>query len=246
MTHEQVRELLPEHLLGSLPELDDASVRRHLRGCAECRAERTRLEDGVAALSYATEQEPPEELRDQVLSVLADEWNAPAEAPTSSPPSAGSRSSPWRWLAVAAVVVLIGVSAGWGVAQARRADRLAADASSYQSLLATLGGKEFRIGTIHSADGADMAGTVLLYDGEPGEDWNSWGIVMAHSSAYEGDARAMLLSTDGRTMELPPLRFTNGEAATWLVTHQDLTGFDQLVITSPDGSVLANARIVEA
>ena len=26
MTHEQVRELLPEHLLGSLPELDDAFI----------------------------------------------------------------------------------------------------------------------------------------------------------------------------------------------------------------------------
>jgi len=56
----------------------------------------------------------------------------------------------------------------------------------------------------------------------------------------------MLLGTDGRSKELPPLHFTNGEASSWLITHEDLTGLDQLVITSPDGSVLANARIVEA
>jgi anti-sigma factor RsiW len=245
MTHEQVREQLPEHLLGSLPEKDDAAIRRHLRGCAECRAERARLEDGVAALSYVTEQEPPEELKEQVLGVLSDEWDAP-EAPEAP---AGRNEVPrptWRWLAVAAAIVLIAISAGWGVGQARRADRLQADASSYQTLLATLGGKEFRLGTIHSADGAAMEGTVMLYDGEPGEDWNSWGVVMARSPSYEGEARAMLVGTDGRTLELPPLRYVNGEASAWVVTHDDLTSFDQLVITGPDGSVLANARIVEA
>jgi len=69
---------------------------------------------------------------------------------------------------------------------------------------------------------------------------------MARSSTYDGDARAMLVGSDGRTMELPSLRFTSGEASSWLVTHDDLTGFDQLVITSPDGSVLASARIAEA
>jgi anti-sigma factor RsiW len=235
MTHEQVREQLPEHLLGSLTDIDDAAIRRHLRGCAECRDERTRLEDGIAALSYAAEQDPPEELRDRVLEVLADEWDAPEE-PEVAPHPARAPRAPWRWLAVAAAIVLIAVSAGWGVAQARHANRVQADASSYQTLLASLGGKEFRVGTINSADGVQMYGTVVLYDGKQGQDWNSWGLTMVHSQSYTGEARAMLLGSDGRTLELPPLRFTN----------EDLTPFDQLVITSPDGSVLANARIVDA
>jgi anti-sigma factor RsiW len=243
MTHEDVREQLPEHLLGSLPETDDAAIRRHLRGCAECRAERVRLEDGIAALSFATEQEPPEDLRDGVLAVLADEWRDPE---VDEPATRHQRQTTWRWLAVAAAFVLVAVSAGWGIAQAQRADRLQADASSYQSLLATLGGKEFRLGTINSADGAAMSGTVVLYDGEPGQDWSSWGIVLVHSPTYQGEARAMLLGDDGATLELPPLRFDNGEAATWLVTHEDLTGYDRLVVTSPQGDVLANASIVEA
>ena len=82
MTCEEVRDLLPEHLLGSLDDTSDARVRKHLRGCADCRAERMRLEDGVAALSHAThEQDPPEELRRHVLDVLSEEWDAPGEQP---------------------------------------------------------------------------------------------------------------------------------------------------------------------
>ncbi len=138
------------------------------------------------------------------------------------------------------------MSIGWGASQTRRADTLAADASSYQSLLDTLGGKEFRLGSIRSADGTPMDGTVVLYDGEPGNDWNSWGIVLAHAASFDGTARAMLVAGDGRTFELSPLRFRDGEASTWLVTHDDLTGYDELVITAHDGTVLANARIAAA
>jgi len=245
---EEVRELLPEHLLGALPDTQDAAIRRHLRGCAECRDERVRLEDGVAALSYAADQAPPDDLRERVLDVLGNEWDAPEQdAESASASAARWTGSAWRWLAVAAVAILVAVSLGYGVNQAHRAETLAADASSYQSLLATLGGKEFRLGTLHSADGeAGMGGTVVLYDGIPGSDWNSWGIVLVHAPNYDGQARAMLLGDDGKTLELPALRFENGEASTWVVTHDDLAGYDRLVITSQDGSVLANASITDA
>ena len=248
MTCEEVRELLPEHLLGSLPDTQDAAIRRHLRGCAECRDERARLEDGVSALSYAADQPPPDELRERVLDVLGEEWDAPEQDDEPVTASAHrQRRSPWRGLAVAAAAIFLAVSLGWGVSQAQRADHLSADASSYQSLLATLGGREFRLGTLQSADGAaGMGGTVVLYDGVPGSDWNSWGIVLAHAPGYDGEARAMLLGDNGKTLELPALKFTNGEASTWLVTHDDLAGYDRLVITGQDGSVLANARIVDA
>jgi hypothetical protein len=46
-------------------------------------------------------------------------------------------------------------------------------------------------------------------------------------------------------MQLPPLKFSDGEASTWLVTHEDLTHYDTLLITS-HGHVLASARIAEA
>jgi hypothetical protein len=50
--------------------------------CTDCRAERLRLEDGVATLAYAThETAPPDELRDHVLAVLDEEWHSDDEDP---------------------------------------------------------------------------------------------------------------------------------------------------------------------
>ena len=245
MTCEQVRDLLPEHLLASLDETTDARLRKHLRGCAECRAESARLEDGVAALSYATEQEAPPELREHVLEVLGDEWAADHTEESTPAPERPERPAAWRWVAAVAAVVLA-TTLGWGVAQHRRADVLAADAASYQSLLDTLGGKDFRLGQLRPMDAAGLSGTVVLYDGVPANGWNSWGIVLVKAPGFEGDARAMLLDDAGRSKELPPLRFDNGEASTWVVTHDDLSGFDQLVITARDGTVLADASITDA
>ena len=246
MTCEDVRDLLPEHLLGSLDETADARVRKHLRGCADCRAERLRLEDGVAALSHAThEQDPPEELRQHVLDVLAEEWDEPEGLPAPARAPAGGGSA-WRWLAVAAAIVLVSVSLSWGVSQSRRASGLQADAGSYQALLDTLGGKEFRLGELQPADGQAVKGTVVLYDGEPGKDWNSWGIVMANAPDFSGEAHVRLRAENGDSLQMPSLHFENGEAATWLVTHENLTPYNELVITAPDGSVLATAPIAAA
>jgi len=248
MTCEQVRDLLPEHLLGSLEGDADARVEHHLRGCTDCRAERLRLEDGVATLAYATHATaPPEELRDHVLAVLDDEWHASEE----EPPSTDGKIVPMRrrssmaWFAVAAAVILIAGSFGFAMSQRQHAARVSADAASYQSLLSTLGGREFRLGQLTSANETGVTGKVILYDGDPKQGWNSWGIVLAHGPSDLTDARAMLVGPGGKAMDLPPLRFSDGEASTWLVTHEDLTGYDELVITS-HGDVIANARIAEA
>jgi hypothetical protein len=247
MTCEQVRDLLPEHLLGSLDGDADARVEQHLRGCTDCRAERLRLEDGVATLAYAThETAPPEELRDHVLAVLEEEWHASdGEAPADTKVVPVRRRSTMAWLAVAAAVILIAGSLGFAMSQRQHAARVSADAASYQSLLSTLGGKEFRLGQLESTNGTGVSGKVILYDGNPDQGWNSWGIVLAHGPVDLTNARAVLVGPDGKSMELPPLQFSNGEGSTWLVTHEDLTNYDELVITS-HGDVLANARIAEA
>jgi Putative zinc-finger len=243
MTCEEVRELLPEHLLGSLDETADARVRRHLRGCGECRAERLRLEEGVAALSHAThDAAPPDLLRDHVLGALQQEWSEPEDPAVSS--RAPHRTSSWRWVSTVAAALLV-VAVGWGAVQTRHAQETSADAASYQALLATLGGREFRIGELHpSTDSAGVSGTVLLYDGVGR--WNSWGIVLARSDADLTDARVMLVGPNGASKELPPLRFAGGEASSWVVTHDALTGFDELMIVGRDGTMLAEARISEA
>lgn len=247
MTCEQVRDLLPEHLLGSLDGDADARVEHHLRGCTDCRAEQLRLEDGVATLAYAThETAPPEELRDRVLGVLDDEWHAADEEPAGTTVVPMRRRATTVWLAVAAALILIAGSFAFAVSQRQHAMRVSADAASYQSLLSTLGGKEFRLGQLQTSNDTGVSGKVILYDGDPTQGWNSWGIVLAHGPANLTDAEAVLMGPNGESMQLPPLKFSDGEASTWLVTHEDLTRYDELVITSPSGNVLASARIAEA
>lgn len=247
MTCEQVRDLLPEHLLGSLDGDADARVEHHLRGCTDCRAEQLRLEDGVATLAYAThETAPPEELRDRVLGVLDDEWQAADEEPAGTTVVPMRRRATTVWLAVAAALILIAGSFAFAVSQRQHAMRVSADAASYQSLLSTLGGKEFRLGQLQTSNDTGVSGKVILYDGDPTQGWNSWGIVLAHGPANLTDAEAVLMGPNGESMQLPPLKFSDGEASTWLVTHEDLMRYDELVITSPSGNVLASARIAEA
>src|SRR5438874_12126442 len=123
MTCDEVRELLPEHLLGTLEGPEDLEVRRHLRGCSACREERMKLEDGVAALSRAVhDQEPPADLRDRVLRTLDQEWKDAEPLPATS--GAGHRRgarSLWRAVAAAAVVVLLAGSVAFGAREAHRA-----------------------------------------------------------------------------------------------------------------------------
>jgi len=178
--------------------------------------------------------------------VLDEEWHATDDEPTDATVVPMRRRSPMRWaVGVAAAVVLIAGSLGFAMSQHQQAVRVSADAASYQSLLSTLGGREFRLGQLTSSNDTGVSGKVILYDGDPNQGWNSWGIVLAHGPADLTDARAVLTGPQGESMQLPPLTFSDGEGSTWLVTHDDLTRYDELLITS-HGDVLASARIAEA
>ena len=75
MTCDEVRELLPEHLLGTLDGPEDLEVRRHLRGCAGCRTDMAGLSEGVEWFARAAhDREPPPELHDRVMTTLEQEW----------------------------------------------------------------------------------------------------------------------------------------------------------------------------
>jgi Putative zinc-finger len=257
MTCEELRELLPEHLLGTVEGPEALEVRRHLRGCAGCREERTRLEEGVVALSRAAhDEEPPAELERRVLATLRDEWRdvvdvrEPAGASTAR--GRGLRPGLLATAAVVAVLAIVG-SIVFGEVQMHRAQLAEIDAASYRNLLHTLGGEDFRVGSLRPAGdrptagpiAGPIAGQVLLYDGDPAADWRSWGILLVHAPPEVSTATATLIDPGGRTQALPPLRFENGEAHSWIVS-KDLSTYDRLTITAPDGTVLATARIDEA
>ena len=127
MTCEQVLDQLPDYALGTLSEIETAAVRRHLRGCASCRADAASLDQGIAMFSSAAAEEPPAELEGRVLSVLSEEWSE-TDAPV--PPRRGLRIA--SWLATAAAVIAVGALA-WGSVAQMSANHNAADVARYQN-----------------------------------------------------------------------------------------------------------------
>lgn len=236
MTCDEVRELLPEHLLGSLEGPEELEVRRHVRACAGCRADMAALADGVASFARAAhDRTPPVELHDRVMTILEQEWR--------ETPSDTARGSMWgpRSLAVAAAILAIVAALGWGAVQTHRANVASAAADSYHTLLTTLGGKEFRIGTLQPATAQPVDGSVVLYDSHVDQ---SWGIVLVRAPGMTGTATVTLETANGHTVHVHPLEFgPDGDAATWIVTSSDLTEFDRVTILAEDGTRLASARI---
>jgi hypothetical protein len=234
---DEVRERLPDHVLAMTPEPEDLEVRRHLRGCAGCRAELAALREGVEIFSVAVPPtEPPTELRDRVLGTLEEEWR---DART---PSARSRFRA-SWLVAAAASLLLVVSVAWGLGQARRADRVQAGAASYERLLSTLGGTEFRVGPVRGVGGHDVRGSVLLYESVWGR---SWGAVFLRAPQTADELTATLTGPGGFSLPFEALWTKDGETDGWLVTDADLGSVDRLTIRDASGRTIATARISAA
>jgi hypothetical protein len=238
MTCDRVRELLPEHVLGTLEEPDDLAVRRHLRGCAGCRAESSALADGLAAFAVAAhDRPPPPHLQDAVRTVLEEEWRDAPTIPTRP------RRRGLRWLAAAAAVAVV-ASIGFGLAQMRRASVASEGAQSYERLLEVLGGKEFRVGELEAVGSRPLEGSIVVYDSH---DERSWVVVFLKTSGVTGEAIATLSARDGRTIDTWPIQIDrDGQGAGWFVTSVELTGFDRVEIKGPDGAPLATASITPA
>lgn len=238
MTCEAVQERLSEHLLGSMPEIDDDAVRRHLRGCGTCRREAAALGEGLAAFALAAHDVvPPDDLRVRVLDAVREDQRATAPGPVSS----------WRRHAVtgiaAALTLALVVSLAWGIGQARRADRTLADAARYSDLLAILGGTGFRAARLEPAGARTLEGSVVVYDSHEDQ---SWAVVFVRAPGEQGYATPTLHADDGRTVEIWPLEFdAQGDGSAWLVTSIDLRPFGRLSITGEDGTLLATADVRE-
>jgi len=241
VTCDEVRELLPEHLLGTLGPDEDVEVRRHLRGCASCRADMASLGDGLTTFARAShDRRPPAELRDRVLTVLEEEWR---DAPIVLPEA---RRQPARFLAVAAAVTLLVASVTYGVEQTRRANENAIGAASYTSILNVLGGEDFRIGTLHPISPQQaVKGSVVLYDAHSDQ---SWGLVILHAPGMSGRGyQAALWTKDGTRIPFSPTKLDpSGDGSAWLVTAYDLHSFDKLTLSGPNGTLLATATIRSA
>ena len=237
MTCEDVRERLPDHLLGTLVSADADAVAAHLRGCSACRAEAASLADGLAAFaSAAHDREPPEDLAVRVRRVLQAEWSSASSAPS---PRRG-RAAPWMAAAAAAIIALA-ASVGWGLSERHAAISASAEGASYTNLLQTLGGKEFRAGRLTPAGGVTLDGSVVVYDSHEDQ---SWAAVFVRAPGSTGQVTATLDALDGRTIRITPIKLQpDGDGSSWIVTSADLTSFNHLTLRDAGGAVLATAQI---
>lgn len=237
MSCDEMKDRLPDHLLGEA----DVEVARHLRGCAACRAELAALDDGIAALTFAApEFEPPSELRENVLSAIEQEWHDVSDEPVSLAAGRATRRRPTTWLALAAAVVVLAGSLGWGLTQSRRADTNSVAAANYKRFLATLGGKSVREGQLAPVGSQAFTGSAVIYDSMEKQ---SWVLIIARAPGFRGGADVTVSSPSG-TMSLPSLEFQpSGDAYSVFVTPKDLSSYDRVTISAPNGAVIASGTV---
>ena len=243
---DEVRDSLPEHLLGTLASEDEAAVRHHLRGCGSCRRDLAQLGEGLSTFARAAHQaEPPPDLKDRVMQAVAEEHAAsanPAEVPGGGPRQDRGRSLRARVLAVAAAVVVLAAS-GWGVAQTIRASNLSERAHAYQVFLDALGGRDVRVARLEAAGTRPVEGTAVLYDSDVGR---SWVLVLVRSPGASGSVQVILQSSGGR-IRMHPVQFdAEGDTDAWLVTSADLSRYDRLRVLDGTGHLLATGRVTDA
>lgn len=235
-TCELTRERLPEHVLGTLSGADERSIGKHLRGCAACRREMYELADGLGSFARAAhDREPPPDLRDRVRQVLQEEWRDLDERPEHRP-------RPTKLLVAAAIAAVLLVSAvSVGAVQTRRAQLASDGAQSYQTLLQTLGGKDFRVGELTSTGAQPLEGSVVVYDSHVDQ---SWVLVFVRTSGVTGEVTATLHAPDGRTLDTWPVSIDrDGDGYGWLVTSVNLETFDRITLTDTQGTTVASGQI---
>ena len=188
-----VRERLPEHALGVLPQAERPSVDRHLEWCAACRKEASELQRAAATLAYTVAPaEPPVELEGLVVeAVRSAAGRRRAAAPRRSRIAAAG--------VLAAMLALSGL--GWGAVmagRAERAERQAADAADAQREAVRKIGEVFRLPEV---DPEAIAEVSTLLSPRLGEGRGDAFVLLSPS----GDDLVFVL-VDGLT-DLAPARF---------------------------------------
>jgi hypothetical protein len=145
-----------------------------------------------------------------------------------------------RWLALAAAVVVAAGAIAWGTAETIRANRTSATAAAYTRFLDALGGREVRVAKLTGERGRQVEGSAILYDSDVGQ---SWVLVLVRSPGATGKVQVVLKSPN-RRIDMHPTEFNDeGSTDAWLVTSNDISRFDRVLVYDGDGKLLATGRV---
>ena len=227
---DQVRELAPELALGIAEGEERGAALRHLGGCAGCRQLVSELSSvGDELLLLAPAKEPPPGFESRVLGKLI-----PPATPRWRQPFARR----WRWLAVAAAVVLAAAFGGGSVLLATAADRQLAD--SYQSVLRQGQGSFFAAAPLQGSQG--RVGTVFGYQGQP-----SWAMVTLRPPIpAERRFQVQVLTRDGRYLDAGEAVLGGAKGVWGGQLPVDLSAVHELRLTGTDGRTVYTATFDSA
>jgi hypothetical protein len=168
------------------------------------------------------------------MSVMAEEWS---EDHSQSSVRTGLRL---RWVALAAAIMVVAGILVWAVAGQVTARSYRGDALAYRHFLNVLGGTEVRVGALQPEPGSPIQGSALVYDSMIEQ---SWAGVLVRAPGYTGEIEVTLSTRSGQSIELFPMEVEDGRGDTWLATESDLTSFDTIRLTTPQGQLLASCRL---
>jgi len=121
MTCERTQERFADYLTGDLEEAGRAEVQAHIAGCAACREDLENLSLAWAKLGVLPEGQPGSAVRSRFYAMLEDYM-----ASQPAPARAGARWTDWLTFrrpafaaAFSALVLLVGVGAGWMLSRGR-------------------------------------------------------------------------------------------------------------------------------
>jgi hypothetical protein len=233
-----VRELLAEHVLGTLDEDRRRFVDRHLEWCAGCRKEMAQLAEGATVVASALiPAEPPPGLEDRVVAAINE--------------AAGRRERrrrPRLGLAAARVAALMAVGAvSLAMATAGRVTELQQSARSAEDrarqfekvLLGIL--MEADDGRILSADllgvgGAAGGGRGIIFDSPGGTDW---ALVIAGGLSPENGPYQAYVTTGGERQRLGRLSPSSpGEMAAYRIFSRDVSGAHWVSVRNGSGDTV--------
>ncbi|MEU7426484.1 hypothetical protein [Streptomyces sp. NPDC040750] len=242
---EKLREIGAELALGVLPGRERAEAVAHLDRCADCREyvrQLTLVGDRLAGL--LPDSEPPPGFETRVARRLAQRATAPeGHRPARAVGRArrtvrgGARRARPRIAALgAAVAIAIGFT-GWAVGTAVQ-DVTASPPAAVESEPVLVGDM------IAAGHGGQSAGEVYAHPGSPG--WIFVTVALTgHGTPYTGRVGCLLERADGTTVRLGDFALRDGRGSWAVATPVDLTHSSGARLTTPDGTVLATARLHE-
>lgn len=242
MTCEQLREVSAELALGVLPGRERAEAIAHLDRCPACRQFIEPLcRVGERLIGLLPDQEPPLGFETRVARRLAldrtaieDDGSARASGRT---PGLGGRPVLARIGLAPAAVTLAALCgfAGWAVGTA--IENVTASTPTVPR------GEPMLVGDMTSAaDAGRSVGEVYAHPGRPG--WIFMSVALDGSGRpYSGKVTCLLVRSDGGTVRLGDFALRDGHGDWGSTARVDSGGVSGARLVSPDGTVLAMARL---